>query len=285
MYVLPPSDLCRPDAQPLLDCLESLAIFGDQGIEKFVWKVERSKGVHFLTDWFSQDHRSILHFLLIRKNPESLPALLPLDLVKMIFHILVGTSREMYWLWRPNLKDRLPSYVEGYLNFLRDDDSKYSESLHPLIDSFQMPHLLKLIDDMRRSDFSGRVEGNAWRLDLNHVIDDAIRGFSYGDVPPEASHLLSPPFPPKVLYVVLAVDRSMRVGFVSHSVLAQGRPVLAAGELLFGSNGNLDEINNGSGHYRCSVDSLELVRELVSKDFPRVKISKSLRMRNEAGVS
>ena len=47
---------------------------------------------------------------------------------------------------------------------------------------------------------------------------------------------------------------------LKHSVAAGGIPVVTAGSGLFWANGRIAKLNNDTGHYQTTVESLELVR-------------------------
>lgn len=47
---------------------------------------------------------------------------------------------------------------------------------------------------------------------------------------------------------------------LKHSVAAGGIPVVTAGSGVFWANGRIAKLNNDTGHYQTTVDSLELVR-------------------------
>jgi hypothetical protein len=48
---------------------------------------------------------------------------------------------------------------------------------------------------------------------------------------------------------------------LKHSVAAGGIPVVTAGSGLFWANGRIAKLNNDTGHYQTSVESLERVRQ------------------------
>jgi len=48
---------------------------------------------------------------------------------------------------------------------------------------------------------------------------------------------------------------------LKHSVAAGAIPVVTAGSGLFWANGRIAKLNNDTGHYQTSVESLELVRQ------------------------
>jgi hypothetical protein len=74
-------------------------------------------------------------------------------------------------------------------------------------------------------------------------------------------------------------------GRAAHSELAQGKNVYAAGEIAFrkkGDNWVLDEINNGSGHYRPHESSLMFAKAVFEKEAKQVFLASSAGM-DEAG--
>jgi len=59
-----------------------------------------------------------------------------------------------------------------------------------------------------------------------------------------------------VVYTLAVVSSQLK-----HSVAAGGMPVLTAGSGVFWAQGSIAKLNNDTGHYQTSVQSLELVRK------------------------
>lgn len=58
-----------------------------------------------------------------------------------------------------------------------------------------------------------------------------------------------------ILYSITAEGTDI-AEFINHSTFNAGKPVVCAGMLLFGANGKLASIDNGSGHYRPDINNL-----------------------------
>ena len=178
------------------------------------------------------------------------------------------------WVRSAQLYERLEDYVADYLAALRGDE-KNARSRHfaALVAGFDMRRLLSLIETVRLEEKKDKgkeeeEEKKLWWLDLNEVINDALSGFDY--TLPQSSHDIKLfPTGDGIVYFVVMPDGKVRwcAPHLSHSVLANGSPVLGAGELVF-RHGSLVEINNGSGHYMCHVDTLDRVRPLILAQLP-----------------
>lgn len=194
------------------------------------------------------------------------------------------------YLMHDSLFKRLPSYVHGYLVFM----SKHAEA------AWQEPGLLE--QWMEREEelverttgllrimqsHGGPAEGLRFQS-LNHVIDDAAKGFTYQETGSSSVSSLLEPGVEKVLFVI---DRDMRlvcgrIFQLSHSQLARGDGVRFAGELVFDEKKMLVEINNGSGHYRFPFEALATAVPLALGLLPEsLEVAPNLALRNEAGTS
>ena len=187
------------------------------------------------------------------------------------------------WVRSEELDERLAEYVADYFDALRADaDTARSRHFAALVADFDMRRLQALVETVRGKRGEEKEEKKLWWLDLNDVINDALSGFDYG-VPP-SSHAMLSPTDDGIMYYVVMPDQKVRFAstHISHSVLANGSPVLAAGELIF-RHGSLVEINNGSGHYMCHVETLEQVRPLILAQLPsNLQAADNIMLRDEA---